>query len=192
MAQWGLIPTTIQDFILEFVDDDTWRDQHLSSVSRDWQLIMPNNDRRRPGLGGTIYLTSPVYNLGRLNMARGLTIETLYKLADHYMQYMILPDHYDHVQIVPNIREYQQIKNPIHQIELENTLQAQHIDPRVPFGYNNVTALDCHDKTEDDVTDNWDSRYMNLTDLFTLVSIMTDTLSTTPLSQIYWLGFLTT
>ena len=154
MWQWGLFPTTMQDIILEFIDNDTWRDQHISSVSRDSQLIIPDNYRQRPGLGGTIYLLSPVYNLGWLNMARGLTIETLYKLADHYMQYMILPDHYDRVNIVSNIRKYQRIEHLYEVEQLEGTLQAQHIDPRAPFGYNNITVLDYHDNEEDHVTSN--------------------------------------
>ena len=65
-----------------------------------------------------------------------------------------------------NIREYQQIRNPLHQFELENTLQAQYIIPRVPFGYNKVTTLDCHDTTDDDVTENWDAREMVIVDFF--------------------------
>ena len=124
MSQWGLFPNTIQDLILEFIDDDTWRDQHLSSVSRDWQLIMLDDHRQRRRQGGTIVLRSPTDNFSVLYRTRGLTIATLYQLAHHYTQWWIPSNQYDRVQIVPNIREYQQIRNPLHQIELENTLQA--------------------------------------------------------------------
>ena len=84
-------------------------------------------------------------------MTRGLTIETLVKLADHYMQYVILPDHYVCVHIGPNIREYRQIEHLYEVERLVRTLQAQHIVPLAPFGYNNVTELDCHDNLEDHV-----------------------------------------
>ena len=105
MWQWELFPNPIRNIIFEFIENDTWRDEHLSSVSRDWQLIdVPGNRPRRPG--GTIVLGSPIYNFGQLNMDGGLTIATLYKLAHHYMQYRILPNHYTRVHIVPNIRDY--------------------------------------------------------------------------------------
>ena len=70
------------------------------------------------------------------------------------------------MHIVPNIHEYRRIKHLYEVEELEGRLQAQHIDRRAPFGYYNVTALDCHDNLEDHVTDNWDSGEMELVDLF--------------------------
>ena len=164
MWQWGFFPIPIRHIILEFIDDDTWRDQHLSSVSKDWQLIMPR-DRPRHQVG-TIVLRLPIYNFGELDMDRGLTIATLYQLAHHYMEWVIPPNQYDRVHIVPNIREYQRIKHYHDLADLKGSLQAQYIDPGAPFGYDNITALDCHDKMDDHVTENWDSRKMNLVDLF--------------------------
>ena len=70
------------------------------------------------------------------------------------------------MHIVPNIQKYRRIKNSLHLQDLERSLQAQYINPGAPFGYDNVTTLDCHDNTDDDVTENWDSREMNLVDLF--------------------------
>ena len=166
MAQWVNIPPIIRDNILAFLDNDTWRDKRLSSVNSDWQFHMVNDRRQRRRPGGTIVLRSPTDNFSELYRTRGLTMATLYQLAHHYTRWFIPPNQYDRVQIIPNIREYQRIRNPLHQIELENTLQAQHIVPGAPFSYINVTELDCHDSLEDLVTENWDSRYMNLTDLF--------------------------
>ena len=97
--------------------------------------------------GGTnIYHRSEIYR------THGLTIATLYQLAQHYTQWLIPPIQYDHVQIIPNIRDYQRIVNPLHHFELDNTLQAQHIVPGGPFSYINVTELDYHDNFEDLVT----------------------------------------
>ena len=147
MAQWEPLPRTIQDFILEFVDNDTWR---------------------------------------------GLTIATLYQLAHHYTRWWIPRNQYDCKKIFPNIRDYHRIRNPVHQIELENTLQAQRTVPGARLSYINVTKLDCHDNFADDVTGNWDSMDMDLVDLFYMGFIITNTLFTTPLLQIYWLVFFLT
>ena len=149
---------------MSFIDHDTLKDQDLSSVCKDWQLIFSGNQRRRQV--GTIVLRSPTDNFSVLYNTHGLTIATLYQLAHHYTKWWIPPDQYDCVQIDPNIREYQQIRNPLHQFELENTLQAQYIIPGVPFGYNKVTTLDCHDTTDDDVTGNLDARENVLVDIF--------------------------
>ena len=164
MSQWGHLPGPIRDIILSFIPNDTWRDQHLSSVCKDWQLIMPENRPRRQG--GTIVLRAPTDNFSELYRTHGLTIATLNQLAFHYTKFGILPNQYDCVEIQPNIQDYHRIRNPVHQLELQNTLQAQRINPGVPFGYNNVTTLDCHDDTNDDVTENWDSRAIFLVDLF--------------------------
>ena len=101
MWHWRDIPTPIRHVILEFIDNETWRDQHLSSVSKDWQLIIPGSRPRRQV--GTIVLRSPIRNFGELDMDRGLTIATLFKLANHYMEWGISPSQYDRVIIVPNI-----------------------------------------------------------------------------------------
>ena len=127
---------------------------------------MPGNHPRRQV--GTIVLRSPIYNFGELDMDRGLTIVILYQLAHHYMEWVIPPNQYDCVYIVPNIQEYWQIKHYHDLADLEGSLQAQYIDPGAPFGYDNVTALDYHDNSEDHVTNNWDSREMELVDLFYL------------------------
>ena len=74
MSQWGLFPNTIQDLILEFIDDDTWKDQNLSSVSTDWRLVIPRNQPRRQM--GTIILRLQIHLFGQVDMDRGLTIET--------------------------------------------------------------------------------------------------------------------
>ena len=166
MAQWVNIPPVIQDNILAFLDDDTWRDKHLSSVSSDWQFIMVNDCRQRRRPGGTIVLRSPTDNFSELYRTRGLTMATLYQLAHHYTRWFIPPNQYDCVQIIPNIRDYQRIVNPVHHLELENILQAHHIVAGGPYSYINVTELDYHDSLEDLVTKNWDSRYMDLIDLF--------------------------
>ena len=166
MAQWEHISPIIQDIILEFLDDDTWRDQHLSLVSRDWQHIMLDGRCQRRREGGTIVLRSPTDNFSEIYRTHGLTIATLYQLAQHYTQWFIPPNQYDHVQIIPNIQDYQRIRNPLHHFELDNTLQAQHIVLGGPFSYINITELDCHDNFEDLVTENWDQRHMDLKDLF--------------------------
>ena len=56
MTQWEHIPGPIKGYILSYIPDDIWRDQRLSSVCRDWQLIMPENHLRR---GGTIFWEHP-------------------------------------------------------------------------------------------------------------------------------------
>ena len=166
MAQWVNIPLTIRDIILEFLDDDIWRDQHLSSVSNGWQFIMVNGRRQRRRQGGTIVLRSPTDNFSEIYRTRGLTMATLHQLAEHYARWKIRPSQYDHVQIIPNIQDYPRIVNPFHHFELENILQAHIIIAGGPFSYTNVTELDCQDSLEDLVTKNWDSRYMDLKDLF--------------------------
>ena len=122
MAQWLNIPLTIRDIILELLDDDTWRDQHLSSVSSVWQFIMVNGSRQRRRQGGTIVLRSPTDNFSQIYRTRGLTMATLQQLTEHHVRWKIRPSQYDHVQIIPNIRDYPRIVNPLHHLELENIL----------------------------------------------------------------------
>ena len=164
MLQWGHLPSPIRNYILSYIPDDTWRDQRLSSVCRNWQLIMPENHLRRQG--GTIVLRAPTDNFSVLYKARGLTIATLNQLAFHSMRFGILPNHYDCVEIQPNIHEYLRIKNPAHQFELESILLARRRIPGHPLAYNNVTTLDCHDCTNNNVTENWESTEMSLVDRF--------------------------
>ena len=164
MWQWSDFPTAIRDIILEYIDDDTLREQNLSSVSTERREIIPGNQPRRQV--GTIILRPQIRLFGQVDMDRGLTIATLFKLAHHYMEWVISPDQYDRVVIVPNIRDYRRIRHSLDREFLEGSLQAQYIDPGVPLVYNNITAIDCHDNTDDLVTENWDSREMNLVDLF--------------------------
>ena len=190
MWQWSAFPTAIRNIILEYIDNDTWRQQNLSSVSTEWREIIPGNQPRRQV--GTIYLRPQILHFGQVEMDRGLTIATLLKLAHHYMEWVISPNQYDRVVIVPNIRDYRRIRHSLDREYLEGTLQAQYIVPGVPLCYKNITAIDCHDNTDDLVTENWDSSEMDLVDLFTLVSKMAYTLFTIPLSQFYWQRFFKT
>ena len=166
MAQGLNIPLAIWDSILQWLDDDTWRDQHLSSVSSVWQFIMVNGSRQRRRQGGTIVLSSPTDNFSQMYRTRGLTMGTLQQLAEHHVRWRNRPNHYDHVQIITNIRDYPRIVNPCHHLQLENIQQAHHIVAGGPSSYTHVTALDCHDNLQDRVTENWDSREMQLLDLF--------------------------
>ena len=99
-------------------------------------------------------------------MNRGLTIATLLKFAHHSRVYEISPNQYDRVDIVTNIRKYQPIRDEADRAYLQGILRTQFIDRGVPFRYNNVTAIDLSDNTEEWVTENWDSMEMNLVDLF--------------------------
>ena len=163
MTQWVDLPKYIKGNILSYIHEDTWRDQRLSSVGKEWQLYMLDNHLRR---GGTIFLTAPTNNFSWLFQNRGLTIATLYQLAFHSSQFRIFPTHYDRVEIQPNIHDYLRILNPDHQLELDSVLMSQRQLPGHLLDYDNITTLDCHDRTSDDVTDNWQSLEMALRDLF--------------------------
>ena len=95
MWQWGDFPTPIRDIILEFIDNDTWRDQNLSSDITDWWLIIPGTWLRRQV--GTIMLGPQIRLFGEVDMDRGLTIATLFKLAHHYMEHVVPLNQYDRV-----------------------------------------------------------------------------------------------
>ena len=151
--------------------------------------MLNENNRQRCRLVGTIVLTLPTDNFSVLYRTRGLTIATLYWLAHGFTQWWIPRNQYDRVEIVPNIRDYPRIRNPTHQIDLEQHLRTERAVAGALLSYRNVTELDCRDNYKDDVTGNWNSMDMDLFDIFPRVLIITDTLFTTPLSEIYWLVF---
>ena len=163
MTQWVDLPKYIKGNILSYIHEDTWRDQRLSSVGKEWQLFMLDNHLRR---GGTIFLTAPTNNFSWVFQNRGLTIATLYQLAFHSSQFGIFPTQYDRVEIQPNIHDYLRILHPAHHIELESLFMSIRRLPGDLMDYDNITTLDCHDRTSDDVTDNWQSLEMALRDLF--------------------------
>ena len=165
MTQWVDLPGHIRDNILSYIHEDTWRDQRLSSVDKEWQQYLVDNHHRR---GGTIFLTAitPTNNFSWVFGNRGLNIATLYKLAFHSSQSGIPPTQYDRVEIQPNILEYPRILMPDHHIEVDNLFMSLSLLPEDPMAYDNITTLDCHDRTSDDVTDYWQSLEMALRDLF--------------------------
>ena len=150
MAQWVNIPLSIREYILELLDDDTWRGQHLSSVSRPWQLIMVNGVRQRQRQLGTIVLTPQRIPREHLQPTFGKTFAAIVGLITHSEIHNISNDHYQFVDPPKNIRSFEAITNEGLGLILLQLMR--NVGQRLQ--YNNVTALDLTDDHESAVNDN--------------------------------------
>ena len=149
MAEWVNIPHSIWEYILELLDDDTWRGQHLSSVSRPWQLIMVDGviQRRRQGM---IVLTPQRIPREHLQPNFGKTFAAIVGLITHFEIHNISNDHYQFVDPPQNIRSFKAISNEGLGLILLQLMR--NVGQRLQ--YNNVTALDLTDDHESAVDDN--------------------------------------
>ena len=100
MAQWVDFPTGVHNKIFQFIDDDTWKLNNLSSVSWSWRVTDLGMPRRQLG---TIVLTPCGARYRYYERAWGTTIATLVKLTHHSMEYNISPNQYSCLDTVTNI-----------------------------------------------------------------------------------------
>ena len=162
MAQCGELLTGVHNRNFQFIDDDTWMFNNLSSVSWSWRVTDLGMPRRQLG---TIVLTPRRGRYRYYEQRWGTTVATLLKLAHHSMEYNISPNQYSCLDTVANIRQYEPIWSATDRAYLEGRFHTLGYHGQ-PVWYENVTAIDLSDTTDIAVTKNRDSLEMCLVDIF--------------------------